>query len=47
VCALLREGVGLIDLLNWLGLASAEALDGYLEHAAVPQLCDRLAGSPS
>jgi integrase len=47
VCALLREGVGLVDLLNWLGLASAEALDGYLEHAAVPQLCDRLTGSPS
>jgi hypothetical protein len=48
LCAFLSVGVGLVDILNWSGLASAEALDGYVQHAAAaPHVCEHPSGRPS
>ena len=34
MCALLESGTGLLDLLSWSGLKSAEALDGYINQVS-------------
>lgn len=48
VCALLSQGVAVIDVMTWCGLSGAESLDGYLAHVRRPALlCPLYSGSPS
>ena len=39
ICAQLNEGTGLLELLAWSGLQSAEAFDGYLTHLEIVRTC--------
>jgi len=39
ICSQLTEGAGVVDLLAWCGLQSAEAFDGYLAHLDIVRTC--------
>jgi len=39
ICSQLTDGAGVIDLLAWCGLQSAEAFDGYLAHLDIVRTC--------
>ena len=48
VCALLSQGVAVLDVMTWCGLSGAESLDGYLAHVQRPGvLCPLYSGVPS
>lgn len=47
VCALLNQGVAVLDVMAWCGLSGAESLDGYLAHVPRPTLmCPFDTGGP-
>jgi len=42
ICAHLSDGVGLVDLMAWTGLQSAESVDGYLGNVHTARSCPRV-----